>query len=327
MLKQEHPIGKTDTTAGFERSTAPMDQELLWLLGELANELTAATTLEALQRILTRKLRWILDFGQCSLAVQSKPSDNNYQLLDITSPSKAKNTIPQRIPLDQGWSGKVIAESKPYFIADLAQLPPSVILPTNAGLGIDPKACSLMLLPLRVGQRTVGSLSFSSKTPGAYSTNWRSLASLLASQVAGQLGSVLAQEQTSLALKNLARSQAQLKNTCDFRERVIESLTEAVYTLDLEGQINLVNRRTAEITGYSVEALMGLSFLELFPQTEATQIKRHLLEIISNGVSLEEYDAGLIRKDGMLTNIRFSLAPLFVEGEIAAVVGTARENK
>lgn len=289
MPEQKHSLGNPGTTSQFEHkdSATPVDQELLWLLGELASELTTATNLEALQRILTRKLRWMLDFGQCTLAVQSKPLDTDYLLFDITSPSKAEHTAPQRIPLNEGWPGKAIAESKPYFLADLTQLPPSVILPSNAGLGICPKACSLMLLPLRVGNHTVGSLNFSSKTPGAYSTTWRSLATLLASQVAGQLGSVIAQEQTSLALKSLARAQAQLKSAYEFRERVMESLTDALYTLDLEGKFNLVNRRTAEITGYSVEALIGFPFSELFSPDEAINIQKHFSEIISKGICLD----------------------------------------
>lgn len=181
-----------------------------------------------------------------------------------------------------------------------------------------------MLLPLRVGESTVGSLNFSSNTPNAYSINWRFLVSLLASQVAGQLGSVLAHEQTSLALKALALSQAQLKSAYEFRELVMESATEAIYTLDLEGNFTLVNRRTAEMTGYSVEALLRFSFLELFSPDEATDIQKQLLAIISHGVSIDQYNAELISKDGSRKNITFSLAPIFLEGKISAVVGTAQ---
>jgi PAS domain S-box-containing protein len=316
MLKHEQ-----DTATGF-----PIEQKLLWLLGELMSELTTATNLAALQRLLARKLRWIIDFEQCTLAVWSKPSDREYLLFDITSPSKADSATPQKIPLDQGWPGKAIVESKPYFLADLTQLPSSVIVPANPVLDTESKARSLMLLPLRVGERTVGSLNFSSKTPGAYSIYWRNVASLLASQVAGQLGSVIAHEQTSLALKKLAKAQAQLKSACRFRERVMESLNEALYTLDLEGKFKLVNWRTAEISGYSVEALLGFPFLELFSHSEATQIQKHLLEIISNGVPLNQYDTELIKRDGSQVDITFSLTPLFVEGEISAVVGIARHN-
>lgn len=327
MPEHKHPLENPDRTIGFshQQSATPIDQVPLWLLAELATELSTATNFETLQRILTRKLRWIFDFDLCTLALQSKPLDTEYVLFDITSPSKAESTSPQKILLSEGWPGRVLTESKPYFLADLTQLPPSVILPTNAGLGISPKACSLMLLPLQVREHTFGSLNFSSNTPNAYSINWRFLAVLLASQVAGQLDSVLAHEQISLALKALALSQAKLKSAYEFRERVMESATDAIYALDLESNFTLVNRRIAEMTGYSVEALLGFPFLKLFSPDRATDIQKQLLAIISHGVSIDQYGAELISKDGRRKIITFSLAPIFLEGKISAVVGTAQD--
>lgn len=92
--------------------------------------------------------------------------------------------------------------------------------PLNTDWGIAPKARSLMLLPLRIGERSIGSLNFSSNTIGAYSITWRNLASLLASQVGGQLGSILTEEK--------------LKSAYEFRERV--KVAEAV-NLALECQV------------------------------------------------------------------------------------------
>jgi len=218
MPEHEHPLASPGRTN--ETST---DQEILWLLGELASELSTATTFVTLQRILASKLRWIFNFEQCSLALRSEPLKTEYLLFDITSPRIMECNAPQKIPLDEGWPGRVLTESKPYFLADLTQLPDSVIAPTNAGLGIAPQACSLMLLPLKVGERTVGSLNFSSKTPGTYSITRRNLVSLLAAIVAGHLGLVLSHEQTSLALKNLARSQAKLKSAWEFRKRLVKN--------------------------------------------------------------------------------------------------------
>ena len=85
-----------------EQSTS-LAQVPLWLLVELANELSTATNLETLQRILARKLRWIFNFDRCTLAIQSQPTDTEYVLLDITSPSKAESTLPEKFSFAQGW--------------------------------------------------------------------------------------------------------------------------------------------------------------------------------------------------------------------------------
>ena len=311
MAEHEEQLGGTNTHhSGKLWSGSPIDQAPLLLLAELASELSTATNLEALQRILTYKLRWILDFDRCTLAVRSEKL-YDYILFEITSPSKAKDTPPQKIPIEQGWPGRVLIDSKPYFVEDLAQLPPSIISPLNADRGIAFKSRSLMLLPLRIGERTIGSLNFSSHTIGAYPTNCRNLASLLASQIGGQLGSVLTQEH--------------LKSAYEFRQRVMESVTDAIYTLDLKGNFILANQRTAEITGYSVEELLGFPFLRLFYPDEANRIQALLLTTISHGVSVKQYDAELVRKDATSKLITFNLSPLFLEGKISAVVSTAQD--
>ena len=74
MAEYEQPLAATDRTAysGKLWLGSPRTQEPLLLLAELASELSRARDFEALQRILRRNLRWILDFDQCTLAVRSE---------------------------------------------------------------------------------------------------------------------------------------------------------------------------------------------------------------------------------------------------------------
>ncbi|MBV9385639.1 MAG: GAF domain-containing protein, partial [Chroococcidiopsidaceae cyanobacterium CP_BM_ER_R8_30] len=197
MAEREHrsPGNDRDRYIGKLWSSSSIAQELLLLLAELAGELSTARHFDVLQQILSRKLRWLIDFDQCTLAVRFDSLDKEYVLFEVTSPSRAKSIPPQTIPLEEGWSGRVLTDSKPYFIQDLAQLIPSMAAPPNAGWGIAPDARSLMVLPLQSGECTIGSLNFSSSRIGVYSITWRNLASLLGAQIGGQLGSVLSQVQ------------------------------------------------------------------------------------------------------------------------------------
>jgi signal transduction histidine kinase len=190
-----HSNQTSDSENGW--SAASTIQECLWLVTELASELSAATDFSTLQHILTWKLRWLLDFDRCTLAVRAESTDTEYLLVDITSPSKAKSTPNQTISLTEGWAGKVLLESKPYFIKDLLQPADAIALPPNPHLGIAPNAVSIMLLPLRFGEHTIGSINFSSASPNAYSTTWRNLIGLLAVQIGGQLGAILAYQRTT----------------------------------------------------------------------------------------------------------------------------------
>ena len=64
MGEHEHFLASNDRSrySGKLWSGSPIAQEPLLLLAELASELSTATDFETLQQILTRKLRWILDF-------------------------------------------------------------------------------------------------------------------------------------------------------------------------------------------------------------------------------------------------------------------------
>ncbi len=311
MAEHEHGLADINSSrySGELWSGSPIAQEPVMVLAELASELNTATDFEALQQILARRLRWLLDFARCTLVIRANSEDTEYLVLEVTSPSKAKKIPPQKIPVEQGWSGTVLRDSKPYFIEDLAQLP-SIISPPKEDWGIAPKARSLMLLPLRIGERTIGSLNFSSYTVGAYSITWLNLASLLATQVGGQIGSIL--------------TKMQLESAYEFRKRVMESATDAIFTLDLQGNFTLVNQRTAEITGYTVAELMGLPFLKLFHFRDATQVQTLLKATISQGVT-NHYDVEIVRKDNSEKIITFNLAPLFIEGKIAAIASTAQD--
>ncbi|HEY9846170.1 MAG TPA: PAS domain S-box protein, partial [Candidatus Caenarcaniphilales bacterium] len=238
---------------------------------------------------------------------------------------KAQATSTQAIPLNQGWPAQVLATAKPYFLEDLSQLPCAIQPPAEDHWGVAPQAVSLMLLPLRSRDRTLGSLNFSSSKPGTYSVAWRNLAELFAGQIGSQLNLILAHQRTTAALKELASSQVRLKQAVEFHERMMQSSTDAIYTLDLAANFTLVNQQTAQLSGYSVEELLGFSFFTFFADDEALAIQKQIAATVSQGAAIHQRDAELICKDNSRKIITFSLAPLFLEGNISAIVGTAQD--
>ncbi|MEB3336760.1 MAG: GAF domain-containing protein [Leptolyngbyaceae bacterium] len=232
---------------------APIALESLLVLAELAHELTLASNLEMLQQILSRRLHWILDFDCCTLAVCAEVGDTHYLLFEISSPRSAKQILTQKIPLSHGWAGNVLLESKPYFVDDLEDLPPSILRPINAHLGISAHTRSMMLLPLRSGKRTMGSLNFSSSRGGAYFTKWRNLASLLASPVAGQLGAILNQMQCQRAdaLRQQVEQTMARVQVAEASKQVLEDQVEGYarqlrQTLDFEAMLKRIREQVRD---------------------------------------------------------------------------------
>jgi signal transduction histidine kinase/DNA-binding response OmpR family regulator len=214
--------------------------EALWLLGELCGELIKVTDLEALQDLLSQKIRWVLDFDRCTLAVrvessflgQTLPSlDLVYLLVELSSPRKAKATPAQICLLHEGWSGRVLMESKPYIVPDLRALPDDISanLP-YAQFEIAENARSLLLLPLRSGNLTIGSLNFSACKPNTYTIVRRNLASLLANQLSGQLSSIFAHQRTEAALVALEEARQAAEKASRLKSTFLATMSHEIRT-------------------------------------------------------------------------------------------------
>jgi PAS domain S-box-containing protein len=116
-----------------------------------------------------------------------------------------------------------------------------------------------------------------------------------------------------------------LRSAHEFRDKVMESATNSIHALDLEGRFTLVNRRTCEMTGYPAEELLGSSYVKLFPPEVLAEVNRQFETVIREGRTVEQFETPLLRKDGSLVTITFSSAPLVKDGHIVGLVGTAED--
>lgn len=116
-----------------------------------------------------------------------------------------------------------------------------------------------------------------------------------------------------------------LRNATELREKVMESVTNAIYVLDLEGRFKLVNRRTCEITGYPSEELIGHSFAPMIPDEYRDAVLSAFSGVAAGGPAVVSYETPLVRKDGSRVLIAFTSAPLFTHGQVAGVVGSAED--
>lgn len=116
-----------------------------------------------------------------------------------------------------------------------------------------------------------------------------------------------------------------LRGANEFREKIMESVTNAIYVLDVEGRFTLVNRRTCEITGYEPEELMDKSFARLIPSSRLDEVMRVFAQVSQGGATVVAYETPIMRKDGSQLLIAFTSTPLRKDGAITGLVGTAED--
>ena len=121
------------------------------------------------------------------------------------------------------------------------------------------------------------------------------------------------------------RAQAALKQAQQFQASVIESVTNGIVVLDLEGHFTFVSRRVAEITGYEVGELTGRAYAAILLPEDCGKFGAALSQASKEGVSVSARRTRIVRKDGGRRTLIFNIAPLYVGKTIAGAVGSAED--
>lgn len=120
-------------------------------------------------------------------------------------------------------------------------------------------------------------------------------------------------------------AEAALLTANQFRERVMESATNAIYTLDMEGRFTTANRRTCEVTGYPLDELIGQTWAGLVRAEDLPALQEGYISTVSGLTPMTNREIVLRQKSGNEVVIVFSIAPLRRDGVIFGVVGAAED--
>jgi two-component system sensor histidine kinase PilS (NtrC family) len=126
-------------------------------------------------------------------------------------------------------------------------------------------------------------------------------------------------EQLSRTDANLALANRKLNDIRAFSERVIDSISSGLVTIDLQHQIISFNRAAEEITGFNTTQVVGKHLNALFP-TIANQIEAGK-DVLLAGHGLSRLNLDCATAEGKQIQLGFSISPLTtVSGEITGFV-------
>jgi diguanylate cyclase (GGDEF)-like protein/PAS domain S-box-containing protein len=119
------------------------------------------------------------------------------------------------------------------------------------------------------------------------------------------------------------RAESTLEKTNDFLKNILESISDAVFALDMGGKFTLANQRVSQMTGYRHHQLIGMPFERIFSGDSLPEVHRILHNALTDSGKERRFEAHVAHADGHQRVITCALLPLAQNGRIAGVVGTA----
>lgn len=124
---------------------------------------------------------------------------------------------------------------------------------------------------------------------------------------------------------SLKKQIQQVKTSEDFLRRVIESSSDAIFTLDLKGRFTFVNPRMELITKYKGKELKGKHLAELVSEDKVDKIKESITKAAKLGVPTLQQEISLLPKEGFAATVLISLIPSVKNFQVYRIVGTATD--
>jgi PAS domain S-box-containing protein len=118
-------------------------------------------------------------------------------------------------------------------------------------------------------------------------------------------------------------TEAELKQTKEFLERVIDSSVDAIVAADMHGRVLLFNRAAERCYGYLAAEVVGkLNVSQLYPPGVAREVMRLIKSEMFGGVGrLEDYRCDMLGKEGERVPVSLSAALIYDDAKPVASVG------
>jgi len=105
---------------------------------------------------------------------------------------------------------------------------------------------------------------------------------------------------------------------------IAESSPDAIFTVDMEGQIAYFSPSIERVGGFKPEELVGKSMMAFLPESEIPKTSQNFT-IVARGESVRGIELKVLRKDGTLASVEVNASPIVKEGRVVGVVGVLRD--
>lgn len=184
-------------------------------LHELARRVSSSQTLD---EILDLVVKTVHDIFHCKAAgVALYDPDENMVVMRAAVGLKEEHFKQARFALGEYVAGQVVATGEVIYVPDTYADP-------NFRL-IDPDLRSLLVVPLTVQDRTIGTLSIDSAEPRAFTSDHERLLTIAGSQIAAAIETVRLLDETRHHAEQLAAANAELAALDELRTKLLQDVS------------------------------------------------------------------------------------------------------
>jgi len=128
---------------------------------------------------------------------------------------------------------------------------------------------------------------------------------------------------TARDLSELRKVEAVARERQSLLQNIMESAREAIYAMDLQGNYKWCNEAMLEMTGYSLDEIIGHSFLERTHEDDR-EMRQERFSGALHGEP-QSFETRYIASDGKVRFAAVNTAPIIVDGETTGVLGIAHD--
>ena len=214
------------------QDASPLQATRYGLLSEIVLLIARTPDLPALLPRFVRQVKWVLDFDRCTIALVDAASQTyRFETLLDTRRGAPSNTL-DRLALNRGIAGAVMAARQVRLVDDVAQLCATYPDEVDEAL-FDGTLATILALPLEAYGQVLGVLTFASQRPGIYGREDLKVATSIATHLA------------------LAIDRWQQAQTLRYQHEVLGALHETtiglISRLDLEDLLQAIITRATQL--------------------------------------------------------------------------------
>lgn len=266
-------------------------EKLLQALIQVGQELALITDHDWLLQRILRIAQEVFHFDNALIRLLDADGE---RLLPVASFGYPEEAVHQEVRVGQGVMGEVAQTETPLLVRDLGQH-------RNYIPGIQGARCELAV-PMLVRDRLIGVFNVESTEPAAFSRDDIPLLLALAGQAAVAIENVR-------LMDDLRRVSEQNRQLAQLNQRILQSVSLGIYTLDTDLRITSWNAAMEQQSGIETGDAVGRNLFSLFPRLESEGFAERIRRVLERGRP-ERFRLNHLNLKGELRVQKRRLAPL-----------------